>query len=254
MRNKHLATFTQNLKMIETLGVFFLIYFVGAPVFLPQHWKLLGPERLMPLKLLGMNRVNKLCCGNAVRHCLASSSALPSPSLPSLCRPPTWPSATTTAVIAPPPPLPPPPPPPTTTTTTTASTPPAVNTPSPTTITTTTTTTTTATQRWTVTRVSRPVRPPPVTCPPPPPFTTATVTVATAASRKVAITAVCPAPTRAPMFALTACACTKVGRNSSLGYIQASGREYLYCWQQALNSFIAGSPLSIALLPAARCE
>ena len=32
------------------------IYFVGAPVFLPQHWKLLGPERLMPLKLLGMNR------------------------------------------------------------------------------------------------------------------------------------------------------------------------------------------------------
>ena len=33
------------------------IYFVGAPVFLPQHRKLLGPERLMPLKLLGMNRV-----------------------------------------------------------------------------------------------------------------------------------------------------------------------------------------------------
>ena len=25
------------------------IYFLGAPVFLPQHWKLLGPERLMPL-------------------------------------------------------------------------------------------------------------------------------------------------------------------------------------------------------------
>ena len=53
------ATFTHNLKMIET-AVFLLffspIYFVGAPVFLPQHWKLLGPERLMPLKLLGMNR------------------------------------------------------------------------------------------------------------------------------------------------------------------------------------------------------
>ena len=31
---------------------------VGAPVFLPQHWKLLGPERLMPLKLLCMNRDN----------------------------------------------------------------------------------------------------------------------------------------------------------------------------------------------------
>ena len=39
---------------------FFLIYFIGAPVFLPQHWKLLGPERLMPLKLLGMNCVNGL--------------------------------------------------------------------------------------------------------------------------------------------------------------------------------------------------
>ena len=38
---------------------FFLIYFVGAPVFLPQHWKLLEPERLMPLKLLGMNCVNQ---------------------------------------------------------------------------------------------------------------------------------------------------------------------------------------------------
>ena len=59
MRNKHFATFTQNLKVIETPVVFFSpIYFVGAPVFLPQHWKLLGPERLMPLKLLGMNRVN----------------------------------------------------------------------------------------------------------------------------------------------------------------------------------------------------
>ena len=32
---------------------------MGAPVFLPQHWKLFGPERLMPLKLLGMNRVNQ---------------------------------------------------------------------------------------------------------------------------------------------------------------------------------------------------
>ena len=58
MRNKHWATFTQNLKVIETSGFFFSpIYFVGAPVFLPQHWKLLGTERLMPLKLLGMNRV-----------------------------------------------------------------------------------------------------------------------------------------------------------------------------------------------------
>ena len=37
MRNKHLATFTQNLKVIETLVFFLLIYFVGAPVFLPQH-------------------------------------------------------------------------------------------------------------------------------------------------------------------------------------------------------------------------
>ena len=35
------------------------IYFVEVPVFLPQHWKLLGPERLMPLKLLGMNRVKQ---------------------------------------------------------------------------------------------------------------------------------------------------------------------------------------------------
>ena len=60
MRNKHLATFTQNLKVIETTGFFSPIYFVGAPVFLPQHWKLLGPERLMPLKLSGMNRVNIL--------------------------------------------------------------------------------------------------------------------------------------------------------------------------------------------------
>ena len=58
MRNEHLATFTKNLKVIETPVVFFSpIYFVGAPVFLPQQWKLLGPERLMPLKLLGMNRV-----------------------------------------------------------------------------------------------------------------------------------------------------------------------------------------------------
>ena len=55
---KHLATFTQNLKVIETPFFFSPIYFVGAPVFLPQHRKLLGPERLMPLKLLGMNRVN----------------------------------------------------------------------------------------------------------------------------------------------------------------------------------------------------
>ena len=42
------------------------IYFVGAPVFLPKHWKLLGPERLMPLKWLGMNRVKSswwLECG-----------------------------------------------------------------------------------------------------------------------------------------------------------------------------------------------
>ena len=60
MRNKHLATFTQNLIVIETLVFFPLIYFVGAPVFLPQHWKLLGPERLMPLKLLGVNRVKHL--------------------------------------------------------------------------------------------------------------------------------------------------------------------------------------------------
>ena len=59
MRNKHLATFTQNLKVIKTTFFFPPIYFVGAPVFLPQHWKLLGPERLMPLKLLGMNRVRE---------------------------------------------------------------------------------------------------------------------------------------------------------------------------------------------------
>ena len=32
--------------------------FVGAPVFVPQHWKLLGPERLVLLELLCMNRVN----------------------------------------------------------------------------------------------------------------------------------------------------------------------------------------------------
>ena len=56
-RNKHLPTFTQNLKVIKTTVFFSPIYFVGAPVFLPQHWKLLGPERLMPLKSLGMNRV-----------------------------------------------------------------------------------------------------------------------------------------------------------------------------------------------------
>ena len=36
------------------------IYFVGAHVFLPQHRKLLGPEKLMPLKLLGMNSVKLL--------------------------------------------------------------------------------------------------------------------------------------------------------------------------------------------------
>ena len=30
---------------------------MGAPVFVLQHWKLLRPERLMPLELLGMNRV-----------------------------------------------------------------------------------------------------------------------------------------------------------------------------------------------------
>ena len=40
-------------------SLFSPIYFVGAPVFLPQHWRLLGPERFMPLKLLGMHRVNK---------------------------------------------------------------------------------------------------------------------------------------------------------------------------------------------------
>ena len=58
MRNKDLATFTQNLKVIKTTGFFSPpIYFVGIPVFLPQHQKLLGPERLMPLKLRGMNRV-----------------------------------------------------------------------------------------------------------------------------------------------------------------------------------------------------
>ena len=44
---------------------FSLIYFVGASDFLPQHWKLLGPERLMSLKLLGMNR-DKAC--NLVGH------------------------------------------------------------------------------------------------------------------------------------------------------------------------------------------
>ena len=60
-------------------SIFSPIYFVGAPVFLPQHWKLLGPERLMPLKLLGMNRVksSSLCgnCGTAridLRQFLAS--------------------------------------------------------------------------------------------------------------------------------------------------------------------------------------
>ena len=36
MRNKHLATFTQNLKVIETPFFFSPIYFVGAPVFLSQ--------------------------------------------------------------------------------------------------------------------------------------------------------------------------------------------------------------------------
>ena len=60
MRNKHLATFTQNLKVIETTGFFSPIYFVGAPIFLPQHWRLLGPERLMPLKLFGMNKFKKM--------------------------------------------------------------------------------------------------------------------------------------------------------------------------------------------------
>ena len=45
---------------------------MGAPVFLPQHWKLLGPERLMPLKLLGMNRVKGMSQTIAVgspAHC-----------------------------------------------------------------------------------------------------------------------------------------------------------------------------------------
>ena len=53
-----LATFTQNVKVIKT-RFFSPINFVGAPVFLPKHWKLLGPERLMPLYLIGMNMVNK---------------------------------------------------------------------------------------------------------------------------------------------------------------------------------------------------
>ena len=40
-------------------GFFLLFFFFSwAAVFLPGHWKLLGPERLMPLKLLGMNSVN----------------------------------------------------------------------------------------------------------------------------------------------------------------------------------------------------
>ena len=69
MRNKHIATFTRNLKAIETLVVFSLIYFVGASIFLPQHWKLLGPERLNPLKLLGMNRVKEISKnGNRCGH------------------------------------------------------------------------------------------------------------------------------------------------------------------------------------------
>ena len=50
------VNFLQNLKLIET-PFFSPIYFVGVPVFLPQHWKLLGPERLISLKLLGMNKV-----------------------------------------------------------------------------------------------------------------------------------------------------------------------------------------------------
>ena len=48
MRNKLEATFIQNLKVIKA-PFFSPIYFVGAPIFLPQHWKLLGSERLMPL-------------------------------------------------------------------------------------------------------------------------------------------------------------------------------------------------------------
>ena len=62
MRNKHLAAFTQNLKVIKTTVFLCPIYFVGAPVFFvffSQHGKLLGPERLMPVQLLDMNRVNR---------------------------------------------------------------------------------------------------------------------------------------------------------------------------------------------------
>ena len=53
---------------------FSLIYFVGAPVFLPQHWKLLGPERLMPLKLLGMNRVKPSARDNISNNFVKSQS------------------------------------------------------------------------------------------------------------------------------------------------------------------------------------
>ena len=70
MRIKHLATFTQNLKVIKSTvfffgggggGVQFILW--EHLFFLPQRRKLLGPERLMPLKLLGMNRFNS--CGGS---------------------------------------------------------------------------------------------------------------------------------------------------------------------------------------------
>ena len=58
---EHSATLTQNLKTIYIYNknkfFFSPIYFVGAPGFLPQLWKLLRPKRLMPLQLPGMKRV-----------------------------------------------------------------------------------------------------------------------------------------------------------------------------------------------------
>ena len=49
LRNKHLATFTQNLKEIKTRFFFFNLFCGSTRFFFLQHWKWLGPERLMPL-------------------------------------------------------------------------------------------------------------------------------------------------------------------------------------------------------------
>ena len=73
MRNKHLATFTQNLKVLNTTGFFFPNYFVGASVFFfcPNTEDYLGLRGWCPCNYLvwiGLNKGTTL----APYHCLGS--------------------------------------------------------------------------------------------------------------------------------------------------------------------------------------